>query len=107
MIIGDITFNGEKLETDLIATIPMCELIPIQTQMLTCIRLFLESYDSKEWLQKASVNVLSLLYLKEESKEVLKAKKLRDEKFPKETKREVWKEIFKNPIKSLWLLKLK
>lgn len=107
MIIEDITYTGEKLETEVIAQVPMCELIPIQTQILTGIRLFLESYDSKEWLHKASVNVLSLLYLKEASNEVLKARKLRDEKFPKEAKREVWKEIFKNPIKSLWLLKLK
>lgn len=105
MIIEDITYSNNKLTTDVECGIVMKETIPVQLQTLTYIKLFLESYDTNEWLVEASNRVLVNVYVKEAREEVERARRFRDKVFKKETKREVWKEIFKNPIKSLWLLK--
>ena len=108
MIIEDIIFSEKEVIRELPeCKIPLITLIPIQAQVLNGIKLFLESYESNEWLRKASVNVLSFLYLKEANIQLAKAKQLQKERFPNKVKLEVWKQIFKNPIKSLWLLKLK
>ena len=107
MILEDITFSELEVHTDTECNIPLKELIPIQTQVLRALKLFLESFDSKEWLYKASVNVLCAVYLKEATEQLIKAKQLQKERYPKKVKQEVWKQLFKNPIKSLWLLKSK
>jgi hypothetical protein len=108
MIIEDIIFREGEVKTELPdCKIPLMELVPVQIQVLKGLKLFLESYESKEWLHKASVNVLSRLYLKEANIQLAKAKQLQKERYPNRVKLEVWKQLFKNPIKSLWLLKLK
>lgn len=95
MIIEDITFSESEIKTEVPqCDIPLVALVPVQIQVLKAIKLFLEAYESKEWLHKASVKVLTHLYVKEANMQLTKAKELMKEK-----------PNFKKRIK--WLLKLK
>ena len=108
MIIEDITFSEiERTEVLPESSIPLIELIPVQSKVINALKLFMEAYESKEWLHKATIRVLSTLYIKEAGVQIERAKTVIKEKYPIKNKIEVWKTLFKNPIKSLWLLKLR
>lgn len=95
MIIEDITFETEIKGVELPDNnIPLKDMVIIQLQTLTAMKLFLSVYDSKEWLHKATIRVLADLYIKEAYVQIDKAKKVMKEK-----------PNFKKRIK--WLLKSK
>ena len=95
MIIEDITFSEKIEHLDLVkCEVPLTNLIPVQVQILKALKLFMEAYESKQWLHKATVNVLCHLYVREANVQLAKAKEVMKEK-----------PNFKKRIK--WLLKLK
>lgn len=95
MILEDITFETEINEVKLPDNqIPLKDMVIIQAQSITALKLFLSVYESKEWLHKATIRVLSDLYIKEANVQIDKAKNIMKEK-----------PNFKTKIK--WLLKLK